>query len=92
MATHVSWREAAACRDADPELFSRSVPPGPHCARSRRRGGSAGPARRKLRVWPGRWIMESAPVYGEGLRRPSGAPSADPRRGTSYQRGRRLCR
>jgi hypothetical protein len=27
MTVHASWREAAACWDADPELFSRSAPP-----------------------------------------------------------------
>jgi hypothetical protein len=66
MTVHSNWRDDAACRDADWDCSSRSARPGPRCATLTRRNGSAGPARRRLSTWPGRWTTQSPMVYGGG--------------------------
>ena len=68
MTVHSNWRDDAACRDADSDLFFPVGTTGPALRYIDEANGSAGPARRRLSAWPGRWTTELKTVYESGGR------------------------
>ena len=77
MTVHSSWRDDAACRDADPDLFFPVGTTGPALRHidEAKRICRACPAQTQCLAWPGRWTTESPMACGEVPQRTSGAPS-----------------
>ena len=85
-----NWRDDAACRDADPELFFPVGTAGPALRQIRdaRRICCGCPA--KPRAWPGRWTTGSPTGSGRNHRGPA-ARHPRPRPGHAERSGRRRC-